>query len=68
MVSRPSEFKKGGLAGIALLLSVLVLAACGDAQNTNKVYNVGIYLDATSATFLNRMEGIKEGMKALNYV
>jgi putative ABC transport system substrate-binding protein len=68
MVSRPSEFKKGGLAGIALLLSVLVLAACGDAQNTNKVYNVGIYLDATSATFLNRMEGMKEGMKALNYV
>jgi putative ABC transport system substrate-binding protein len=54
---------------ILILPLSLFLGACGDAQQAdNKVYNVGVYIDAASVANLPRFDGLKDGMKSLGYV
>ena len=52
---------------IAIALTLVVCAAIVEAQQTGKVYRIGILLPSTASATASRLEGFRQGLKALGY-
>ena len=56
-----------GIVLMLVLISSLLLNACGGSAVSEKTYQVGVFFDPESLAHRSRLDGLKDGMKALGY-